>query len=134
MTLAGLNDGYKKTKVLRNGKPGKARVLDLTPTGVSSNNRPEYKVTYKYKADNGREYKFDYKTYDVHEVTDEEYEVIFYDAHHPDQGMPYDDLASIIKINRRGELEGHKPFIGFLKLIFVCICYFWPIIWFLLIG
>lgn len=90
--------GYHFWKCVRNwlllkyGEVTKGVVTDVSPTGTRVNNADVMRVTFEYVTADGERLQGSTSHLDVSRLTDDECEVLFYDARHPEHVFLLDSL------------------------------------------
>ncbi|MEM9858439.1 MAG: hypothetical protein AAF843_13835 [Bacteroidota bacterium] len=84
--------GLKKIRVISHGKIGRGQLAGKEPTNSTVNGETVYKLTFEFKADDGRAYQVSTKTHKTDELEDENYEVLIYDPQDPSRAFLADSL------------------------------------------
>jgi hypothetical protein len=106
---AGLRRGLRANRLLRDGKLGYGVLVAKAATSTSINNRPVYKLTFEFVAEDGRTYRAACKTHQTELVTDEAEERLFYDLLRPDDAIPLDLVATGIEMDDLGSVRPRRP-------------------------
>jgi hypothetical protein len=93
-----LVSGLRTAWLLRNGEAAKGMALDMEPTGTSVNNKQQMKITYEFTANDGEKHTAFYRTTETEAVTDDPYEVLFYDPRNPKRIYLLDALPKAVEL------------------------------------
>jgi flagellar basal body rod protein FlgC len=87
------------------------------PTSTRVNNRPVYKLTFEFRADDGGIYEVVSKTHLPHLLEDEAEEQLVYDPRHPAHAVMMDNLPGSPDIDEMGYIHSAGFRSGVLPLI-----------------
>ncbi|MBN1351206.1 DUF3592 domain-containing protein [candidate division KSB1 bacterium] len=100
----GLKRGIKTNHLLRNGILTKGKFISKQATNTTVNDQRVYKLTFEYKADDGKIYQIHHKTHETHKLLDEREESLLFDPLDPNGGMLMDAIPGGPKIDARGAI------------------------------
>jgi hypothetical protein len=89
----------KTLRLLRDGEIGKGYFIEMKPTGMVINTKPEMKLHYQFTANDGEIYNAFAKTCDTKKLTDDSFEPLFYDVMKPDKSVLLDSLPNGIRFD-----------------------------------
>lgn len=93
-----IRKGIKANHLLRYGKIGYGTLIDKSPTNMTINDRPVYRLTFEFKAEDGRTYQVDARSHTPEVLEDEPQEKLVYDITNPAQAVVIDELPRSIKL------------------------------------
>jgi hypothetical protein len=106
--VIGLRLGFKRVRVLSNGKLASGKLVDMKPTNTKINNQTVHLLRFSFEVD-GQEHMCLAKTHRTHLLTDDEEEQIIYNASNPARSMPVDLLPSGLEAQDDGRIIMRNP-------------------------
>jgi hypothetical protein len=94
--------GARYVRLLRNGTLGFGTLVSAEPTGVTINDRPEYRYRYAFQTGDGREYVAEAKSHLHERMEDEEEESLLYNPANPNDAIILDEMPLKPEIDRNG--------------------------------
>ena len=113
----GLSGGIKANRLLAQGKVTQGVLKSKEPTSTRVNNRPVYKLTFEFRADDGGIYEVVSKTHLLQLLEDEAEEQLVYDPRHPAHAVMMDNLPGSPDIDEMGFIHSTSFTSGVLPLI-----------------
>ncbi len=92
-----INNGIKKIRILKYGKLGYGRFINMEATGSKINEQTIYRLFFKFTDEEGNEHTAIGETHKVHKLTDEEEEPLVYDQNNPENAVMLDALPSVVR-------------------------------------
>ncbi len=93
-----IRKGTKANHLLRYGKIGYGTLVSKNPTNMTINDRPVYRLTFEFQAEDGRTYQVDARSHTPEVLEDEPQEKLVYDTTNPAQAVVIDELPRSIKL------------------------------------
>ena len=101
----GLRRGLQAVSLLSTGQVGMGRFKSKEPTGVRVNNRPVYKLTFEFTADDGTLYEVSSQTHQPRLLQDERQEQLVYNPRRPAQAVMLDNLSGSPQLDDFGQIQ-----------------------------
>jgi hypothetical protein len=115
--LAGMRRGRKAIRLLKHGKQAAGKLISKKSTGASVNDRPVYKMTFQFTADDGRNYQAVARTHLDELLTDDASEPLVYDPWKPASATLLDHLPGSPRIGDDGGIRNDGTWRGLLVAI-----------------
>jgi hypothetical protein len=80
------------------------------------NNKPVYRLTFEYTADNRRTFQVVTKTHATEELEDEDHELVLYEPSDPSMAVVADSLPAGVRVDERGQVHQRAPLFTWLLL------------------
>jgi len=103
MAIAGLVKGRRRVRLLREGLPASGRLMEKVSTGVRTNGRPVYRMTFEYTAQNGVTGRVTARTNSPERLEDQSRELLLYDPRDLAKAFLIDDLPGTVTIDEAGQ-------------------------------
>ncbi|MCB0193388.1 MAG: hypothetical protein KDJ65_15685 [Anaerolineae bacterium] len=116
----GLVSGWRANHLLTHGKVALGRLVDKSPTNTRINDKPVYKLTFAFTADDGRTHHTIARSHQPYSLEDEEEEQLLYDPHRPSRAVLLDNLPGQPTIDETGLIAAdyrHSMLVFLLPLI-----------------
>ncbi len=107
--FAGMRRGWKACRLLADGQVGLGVLTSKTLTGARVNSRPVYKLTFEFKASDGRTYEVTSRTHKPEALEDDAQERLLYDPFSPSYAVLFDSLPGAPQLDSRGEFKEASP-------------------------
>lgn len=101
----GLRQGWRANRLLAQGKVALGTLQSKEPTNSRINNKPVYKLTFQFRADDGQTYSAVAKTYQPGDLEDDQQEELVYDPLFPTCAVMVDSLPGSPRIDERGLIQ-----------------------------
>jgi hypothetical protein len=109
--------GVKGNRLLAQGKIAMGELKSKEPTSTTINDRPVYKLTFEFQADNGGIYEVVSKTHLPHLLEDEAEEQLLHDPQNPTNAVMLDNLPGSPDIDEMGYIHATDFKGGLLPLV-----------------
>lgn len=106
--LSGFRGGIKGARLLGNGWLALGRLKSKEDTGGRVNDKPIFKMTFEFTADDGGTYEAVAKTHKPWLLEDEEQEILLYDRRNPSSAVMLDSLPGAPTIDKNGRIRTKK--------------------------
>jgi len=105
LLVYGWRRGQRARRVLEFGVPGEALLRSKFKMGIEVDDKPVYKMTFRFTSLDRREFEHSTQTHETEKLEDEPHEQILYDPCDPSFAMLVDDLPVSIRIDDAGGLN-----------------------------
>jgi hypothetical protein len=105
--LGALPGRMRELRLLRHGLPGFGRLVDKSPTNVSINKQPVYRLRFEFKARDGRTGIAEARSHMPESLEDEAQEAVLYDPQDLARAVVLDNMAGKPEVTPEGNLRGH---------------------------
>lgn len=106
---AGLKNGFKAVRLLRDGLVSYGKLVGKTPTATKINNETVYKLAFEFSPGDGETYTAFAKSHQPAKLEDEEQEPLLYDPFDPSYAALLDSLPGEPRIDQFGAITSSKP-------------------------
>lgn len=105
--LGALPGRLRELQLLRHGLPGHGKLVDKSPTNMSINKQPVYRLRFEFKTQDGRTGTVEAHSHMPEALEDEEQEAVLYDPRDPGRALVFDGAAGRPAVGTDGNLRGH---------------------------
>jgi hypothetical protein len=105
LVTAALICGLKANRLLGQGRLAFALLQSKEPTSMRVNGQPVYRLTFSFKAEDGRTYTVKANTHTPARLEDEEMEPVLYDPRRPRSAVLIDNLPGSPRVTEQGQLQ-----------------------------
>ena len=109
LLTVGIRKSLKSIELLQMGKLGYGILKDKTDTGGKVNNKPVYKYTFEFIAEDGKSYTVSESTHLEKILEDDEKESLLYNPFNPSYAVIVDSLPASVKIDEMDRIQITKP-------------------------
>ena len=121
IVLYGTFQGMKAIRLLHDGEVGRARFIDMKPTGTQVNGQSVMKLHYMFTAADGVEYDAYAMALDTDKLTDDPVEALLYDPMDSKKSVLLDSLPGNVRYDDMEQTFKANPLRAVLPLVFCSI-------------
>jgi hypothetical protein len=103
LVIAGLVKGRRAVRLLREGLPAPARLINKASTGATTLGRAVYRMTFEYSAQSGATGRVTVRTHLPERLEDEQRELLLYDPSTVASAVLLDDLPGTVTVDETGQ-------------------------------
>ena len=100
-----IRKGYRHYALLKHGILAKSLLMEKTRTNVSVNDRPVYKLTFGFTAQDGKDYAVNVRTHETGSLEDDDEERLLYHPDNPANAAMVDKLLGQPSLNEHGSIQ-----------------------------
>jgi hypothetical protein len=131
MVVFSLNTGLNACRLLTGGKIAGGVLRNKEPTNTRINGRRVYKLTFDFRAEDGKNYIANAKNHVLDKLEDDYYEPLLYDPLDPTRSVLLGNLPGTVFVDEHGEMHVENPGMNIPSLVIPMLVITANLMWFI---